>query len=98
MEVDSMPAEIDAVQRRLMQLQIEREALKKERDHASKARLDNVKREIAELEESARGMRAQWIRTRDAARPGRGRHAAGRSWEGGGAQVWEDPRDREAHG
>jgi ATP-dependent Clp protease ATP-binding subunit ClpB len=65
MEVDSMPAEIDAVQRRLMQLQIEREALKKERDHGSKARLDNVKREIAELEENVRGMRAQWLQEKE---------------------------------
>ncbi|HEY1696443.1 MAG TPA: ATP-dependent chaperone ClpB [Polyangiaceae bacterium] len=60
MEVDSMPAELDAVQRRLTQLQIESQALKKERDAASKARLDEVKRLIAELEESSRGMRAQW--------------------------------------
>ena len=51
MEVDSMPAEIDAVTRRLMQLQIEEEALKKERDPASKARIVDLKREIAELEE-----------------------------------------------
>ncbi len=65
MEVDSMPAEIDAVQRRLMQLQIEEQALKKERDAASKARLSAVKREIAELEESSSGMRAQWLLEKD---------------------------------
>jgi ATP-dependent Clp protease ATP-binding subunit ClpB len=65
MEVDSMPAELDAVQRRLMQLQIEEQALKKERDPASKARLEDVKRQIAELEESARGMRAQWQREKE---------------------------------
>jgi ATP-dependent Clp protease ATP-binding subunit ClpB len=65
MEVDSMPAEIDAVQRRLMQLQIEEQALKKERDAASKTRLTAVKREIAELEESSKGMRAQWMLERD---------------------------------
>jgi ATP-dependent Clp protease ATP-binding subunit ClpB len=65
MEVDSMPAEIDAVQRRLTQLQIEEEALKKERDAASKQRLQNVKREIAELEEQANGMRAQWLREKE---------------------------------
>jgi ATP-dependent Clp protease ATP-binding subunit ClpB len=62
MEVDSMPAEIDAVQRKLMQLQIEEQALKKERDAASRTRLEDVKRQIAELEESASGMRAQWQR------------------------------------
>jgi ATP-dependent Clp protease ATP-binding subunit ClpB len=65
MEVDSMPAEIDAVTRRLMQLQIEAQALKKERDPASKSRLDDVKRQIAELEESANGMKAQWQRERE---------------------------------
>jgi ATP-dependent Clp protease ATP-binding subunit ClpB len=65
MEVDSMPAEIDAVQRKLMQLQIEQQALKKERDPASKARVEEVKRQIAELEESARAMRAQWQREKE---------------------------------
>jgi ATP-dependent Clp protease ATP-binding subunit ClpB len=65
MEVDSMPAEIDAVQRKLMQLQIEQQALKRERDPASKARLDEVKRQIAELEESSSAMRAQWQRERE---------------------------------
>jgi ATP-dependent Clp protease ATP-binding subunit ClpB len=65
MEVDSMPAELDAVQRRLMQLQIEEQALKKERDPASKARLEEVKRSIAELEEGAKGMRAQWSREKE---------------------------------
>jgi ATP-dependent Clp protease ATP-binding subunit ClpB len=65
MEVDSMPAEIDAITRRLMQLQIEAQALKKERDPASKSRLEDVKRQIAELEESTQGMRAQWQRERE---------------------------------
>ncbi len=65
MEVDSMPAEIDAVQRKLMQLQIEAQALKKERDPASKARIEDVKRQIAELEESTSGMRAQWQREKE---------------------------------
>jgi len=65
MEVDSMPVEIDQVQRRLMQLQIEEEALKKERDAASKARVVVLKREVAELEENAKGMRAQWLREKE---------------------------------
>jgi len=65
MEVDSMPAEIDSVQRKLMQLQIEQQALKKERDPASKARLEDVKRQVAELEEGSSGMRAQWQRERE---------------------------------
>ncbi len=65
MEVDSMPAEIDAVQRKLMQLQIEEQALKRERDQASKSRIEDVKRQIAELEESSSAMRAQWQRERE---------------------------------
>jgi ATP-dependent Clp protease ATP-binding subunit ClpB len=65
MEIDSMPVEIDQVQRRMTQLQIEAEALKKERDHGSKTRLVNVKREIAELEESSTAMRAQWQKEKD---------------------------------
>jgi ATP-dependent Clp protease ATP-binding subunit ClpB len=65
MEVDSMPAEIDAIARKQMQLQIEEQALKKERDPASKARLEDVKRQLAELEEGARAMRAQWQRERE---------------------------------
>jgi ATP-dependent Clp protease ATP-binding subunit ClpB len=65
MEVDSMPAEIDAVQRRLMQLQIEQQALKKERDAASRSRLEDVKRQVAELEESSSAMRAQWQREKE---------------------------------
>jgi ATP-dependent Clp protease ATP-binding subunit ClpB len=64
-EVESMPSEIDAVQRRIMQLQIEEEALKKERDNASKVRLGLVRRELAELQESARAMRAQWLKEKE---------------------------------
>jgi ATP-dependent Clp protease ATP-binding subunit ClpB len=65
MEVDSMPAEIDAVQRRLTQLQIEQQALKKERDQASKSRVEAVGREIAEIEEGATAMRAQWQKEKE---------------------------------
>ena len=60
-----MPAEIDAVQRKLMQLQIEQQALKRERDPGSRARVDEVTRQIAELEESSSGMRAQWQREKE---------------------------------
>jgi ATP-dependent Clp protease ATP-binding subunit ClpB len=65
MEVDSMPAEIDTVQRRLTQLQIEQEALKKERDPASKARLEDIRRDIAELETEIGAMKAQWLREKE---------------------------------
>jgi ATP-dependent Clp protease ATP-binding subunit ClpB len=65
MEVDSMPAEIDTVQRKLMQLQIEQQALKKERTPAGKARLEVVKHQIAELEEQSSAMKAQWQREKE---------------------------------
>ncbi len=65
MEVDSMPTEIDAVQRRLTQLQIEQEALKKERDSASKTRRDIIRKDISDLEEQLDAMKAQWLREKE---------------------------------
>ncbi|MCU0689970.1 MAG: ATP-dependent chaperone ClpB [Polyangiaceae bacterium] len=65
MEIDSMPAEIDQVERKLMQLQIEQQALKKERDPGSKARLEEVGRQVAELASQRDGMRAQWMREKE---------------------------------
>ncbi len=59
-EIDSMPAELDEITRRVMQLQIEEAALKREKDKASKARLDELRRELADLEERATAMQAQW--------------------------------------
>ena len=53
MEIDSLPAEIDEVQRKLMQMEIEREALKKEKDKASQERLEKLNKEIAALKEQA---------------------------------------------
>ena len=53
-ENDSLPAELDGIRRRIMQLQIEREALKKETDPASKERLKNVEKQLADLEEKNR--------------------------------------------
>ena len=60
MEIDSMPAELDEVDRRIRQLEVEREALKKETDKASQERLERLERELAELKESSSAMRAQW--------------------------------------
>jgi ATP-dependent Clp protease ATP-binding subunit ClpB len=65
MEIDSLPMEIDQVDRRLMQLRMEEQALKKERDKGSKARLEEVKREIAEHSSSRDTMRAQWLREKE---------------------------------
>ncbi len=59
-EIDSMPAELDEVARRVMQLEIEQAALKKEKDKASKERLEVLRGELADLKERADAMRAQW--------------------------------------
>src|SRR3954451_19914484 len=66
MEIDSVPEEVDVLQRRIMQLDIELESLRNERDAASKARLEDIKRELADLEEQANGMRAEWQREKNA--------------------------------
>ncbi len=58
--IDSLPQEIDEVERRMVQLRIEEQALGKESDYASRERLESVKRELAELQERAQGMKAQW--------------------------------------
>ena len=60
MEIDSKPVEVDQVERRIRQLEIEREALKKEKDKASKERLGKVERDIAELREQFDGLKAHW--------------------------------------
>jgi ATP-dependent Clp protease ATP-binding subunit ClpB len=59
-EIDSMPQEIDEVERRIMQLEIERTALQKERDPSAVARREQIERELAELRERSSGMKAQW--------------------------------------
>ncbi len=60
MEIDSMPVELDEVERNIRRLEIEREALKKETDAASKERLVRLEKELADLKESSKGMRADW--------------------------------------
>ncbi|TCZ53180.1 ATP-dependent chaperone ClpB [Roseicella aquatilis] len=60
MQVDSKPEELDELDRRLMMLKIEREALKKEDDPASRDRLDRLEKEVADLEERSREMTARW--------------------------------------
>ncbi|MBN1426288.1 ATP-dependent chaperone ClpB [Candidatus Fermentibacteria bacterium] len=59
-EIDSMPEELDGAMRRIMQLEIEEEALKKEKDKASKERLGAVRKELAVLRSDADGLRLQW--------------------------------------
>ena len=59
-EIDSMPAELDEITRRMMQLEIEREALKKETDKASRERLAKLEKELADLKTNSASLRAQW--------------------------------------
>ncbi len=59
-EIDSMPQELDAVTRRIMQLEIEEQALRKEKDTVSKSRLEALRDELQELKSSSAGMRGQW--------------------------------------
>jgi ATP-dependent Clp protease ATP-binding subunit ClpB len=59
-EIDSMPEELEQVERQIKQLEIERQALKKENDPASTKRLDLVQKKIADLQESAKELRAHW--------------------------------------
>ena len=66
MELDSMPAEIDAIDRQLTQMQIEEQALMKEEDAASQERLENLRAEIATTQEKLDGMKANWQNERGA--------------------------------
>ncbi|MBM3781082.1 MAG: ATP-dependent chaperone ClpB [Acidobacteria bacterium] len=66
MEIDSMPAELDEVRRRVMQLEIEREALRKETDKASIERLSRLERELSELKAEDERLRQQWEREKSA--------------------------------
>jgi ATP-dependent Clp protease ATP-binding subunit ClpB len=59
-EIDSKPADLDRVDRQVMQLEIEREALKKEKDKASQERLDKLELELGNLREEARALAVQW--------------------------------------
>ena len=66
MEIDSMPAELDEVRRRIMQLEIEREALRKERDPASVERLGRLEKELADLKEEQTRLQAHWEQEKQA--------------------------------
>jgi len=64
-EIDSMPAEIDDIQRKITQLEIEREALKKEKDKASKDRLEKIEKELSELKSQTEVMINHWNKEKD---------------------------------
>jgi ATP-dependent Clp protease ATP-binding subunit ClpB len=66
MEIDSKPQALDEVDRQIMQLEIEREALKKERDKASKQRLKDLEGELANLQEISRALQARWQQEKEA--------------------------------
>jgi ATP-dependent Clp protease ATP-binding subunit ClpB len=65
MEIESVPSEIDDLQRQITRLEIERQAMKMERGKEPRARAKELKREIADLEQRARAMRARWQEQRD---------------------------------
>src|SRR5918999_810422 len=64
-EIDSMPQEIDELERRIMQLEIERTALQKEKDPAAVERRQALERELAELRERSNAMKAEWQREKE---------------------------------
>jgi len=66
MEIDSMPAELDEIERRIMQLEIEREALRKEKDKASVERLGRLEKELADLKEERARLATHWQQEKDA--------------------------------
>ena len=72
MEVDSKPEELDALDRQILQLQIEEEALKKEDDAASKDRLEKLQKELADLTQRSAEMTAKWQAERDKLEESRG--------------------------
>ncbi len=59
-EIDSMPAELDEISRKIMQLEIEKQALGRESDNASKSRLEALEKELSSLKDESNAMRAQW--------------------------------------
>ena len=66
MQIESIPVEIDEIERKIAKLEIAREALKRESDELSKARLKDTEAELADVKEHASAMRAQWMKEREA--------------------------------
>ena len=71
MEIDSMPSELDEIERRIMQLEIEREALRKERDKSSIERLGKLEKELADLKEERSRLAVHWQQEKAAIQTGR---------------------------
>ncbi|MES2507617.1 MAG: AAA family ATPase, partial [Verrucomicrobiota bacterium] len=70
-ELDSMPTEIDVIERQVMQGEMERQVLKKEKDPASKTRLEKLEKEIANLKEQSSALKAQWLKEKETVDAGR---------------------------
>jgi len=66
MEIDSLPAEIDEIERRILQLEIERQALRKETDEHSRERLSQIEKELGALREQSNGLKAHWQTEKEA--------------------------------
>jgi ATP-dependent Clp protease ATP-binding subunit ClpB len=66
MEIDSLPTEIDGIERRIMQLEIERQALRKENDEHSRTRLKEIERELSTLREQSNALKARWQTEKEA--------------------------------
>jgi ATP-dependent Clp protease ATP-binding subunit ClpB len=66
MQIESLPVEIDEIERSIAKLEIAREALKRESDELSKQRLEKIEAELADVKEKAGGMRAQWLAEKEA--------------------------------
>lgn len=66
MEIDSMPSELDELERKLRQYEIERQAVMKEKDEASRERLEHINQEIAQLTERRNILKSQWLREKEA--------------------------------
>ncbi len=64
-ELDSMPTEIDVIERSVMQMEMERQVLKKEKDAASKARLEGIEKEISTLKEKSDTLKLQWQKEKE---------------------------------
>jgi ATP-dependent Clp protease ATP-binding subunit ClpB len=64
-EIDTLPTDLDEINRKIMQLEIEREALKRETDQASRDRLEKLERELANLKEEQAGLLAQWEKEKE---------------------------------
>jgi ATP-dependent Clp protease ATP-binding subunit ClpB len=70
-ELDSMPTEIDVIERQVMQFEMERQALKKEKDPASKARLEKIEKEMADLKEKSSTLKTQWLKEKESVQASR---------------------------